>query len=36
MSGNVPVCPDSTSQPTFACPKLAIGTLEQGVKYVQS
>ena len=25
-----------TSQPAFACSKLTIETLEQGVKYVQS
>ena len=26
----------SFSQPAITCSKLAIGTLEQGVKYVQS
>ena len=25
-----------TTQPAFTCSKLTIGTLEQGVKYVQS
>ena len=36
-----PTCPDHfthriQSQPEFTCPKLTIGTLEQGVQYVQS
>ena len=27
---------DDDTQPAFTCSKLTVGTLEQGVKYVQS